>query len=70
MRGLSPPKWKADLVKFPLGNVLANAKTAQDQPLEVLDSFYNRSLPVEGPNQIGLMRFWQGTKILRKNEAM
>ena len=67
MRGLSPKELETELVKFPLGKLLANAKTAQDQPLEVVDSFYKRPVPIELPNQISLMQFWQGEKILPKN---
>lgn len=67
MRGLSPQKLETELVKSPLGKVLANAKTAQEQPLTIVDSFYTRPMPVKLPNQISLTQFWQGEKALPKN---
>lgn len=66
MRGLSPQKLQEELQKSPLGKVLANAKTAQEQTLIEVDSFYPRPQPVSFPEQISVKQFWQGEKALPK----
>jgi uncharacterized Zn finger protein len=49
-----------------LGKVLANAKTAQEQMLIEVDSFYPRPQPIGLPEQISVKQFWQGEKPLPK----
>ncbi len=66
MRGLSPPKLQQELLKSPLGKVLATAKMAQPQPLESVESFYQRPQTIQLPEQVSLPQFWQGEKALPK----
>lgn len=66
MRGLSPQKLHAELAKSSLGKVLANAKTAQENSLDVVENFYPQPVPVPSPKKVSLQQFWQGEKALPK----
>jgi len=64
MRGLPPQQLQQELLKSPLGKVLATAKMAQQHALEKAESFYQRPQPIDLPAQIHLEQFWQGQKAI------
>jgi len=66
MRGLPPQQLQQELLKSPLGKVLATAKMAQQHALEKAESFYQRPQPIDLPTQIDVAQFWQGQKAIPK----
>lgn len=67
MRGLSPQKLQEELLKSPLGKILAEAQQTTDQPLIPVDHFFTHPQPVEPPKQVTLNQFWHGQKPLPKS---
>ncbi len=64
MRGLAPEKLREELIKSPLGKVLADATEENNTELEYVDSLYTRPVQQTMPEQISIKQFWQGTKPL------
>jgi len=66
MRGLAPEKLQQELMKSPLGKVLANANTASKE-LQPVNRFYTQPELKELPKEISLKNFWQGATPLPKD---
>jgi uncharacterized Zn finger protein len=66
MRGLSPQELQRELLKSPLGKVLATAKMAQSHALIEAESFYQRPQQIDLPTQVNVTQFWQGEKAIPK----
>ena len=64
LRGLSRENLRAELLKSPLGEILASSVTPDDVPLELAESFYTR--PTREPPRQGasLKEFWAGARRL------
>jgi len=60
MRGLAPDKLRQELIKSPLGKVLADATEAAKDELDFADSLYTRPDTQPLPEEIDLKQFWQG----------
>jgi uncharacterized Zn finger protein len=66
MRGLAPEKLHQELIKSPLGKILANAQVTNVSELTTVESFYTRLEPKVIPEKIQLKQFWQGVVPLPK----
>lgn len=66
MRGLPPKKLHQELIKSPLGKVLASSQDLADVQFPMADSFFTRPEPESLPKQITLKAFWQGQVALPK----
>ncbi len=66
MRGLAPEKLHQELIKSPLGKILANAQVTNVSELTAVESFYTRLEPKVIPEKIQLKQFWQGVVPLPK----
>ena len=66
MRGLAPEKLQQELIKSPLGKILADAQTVEMSELTTVESFYTRPEPKVIPEKIQLKQFWQGVVPLPK----
>ncbi len=64
MRGLAPNKLRQELIKSPLGKVLADATEAGSDELNFRDSLYTRPELQTLPEEIELKQFWQGASPL------
>ena len=64
MRGLAPDKLRQELIKSPLGKVLADATEAGNDELDFADSLYTRPELQPLPEEIDLKQFWYGTSPL------
>lgn len=64
MRGLAPDKLRQELIKSPLGKVLADATETESGEMERLGSLYTRPELQVIPEQIELKQFWQGASPL------
>ncbi|TXL00925.1 hypothetical protein BMR02_04600 [Methylococcaceae bacterium HT1] len=64
MRGLAPDKLRQELIKSPLGKVLADATELGSDELGFADSLYTRPEPQTMPDEIELKQFWYGTSPL------
>ena len=66
MRGLAPEKLHQELIKSPLGKILADAQATEISELTPTASFYTQPELKAMPEQIQLKQFWQGTVPLPK----
>ena len=66
MRGLAPDKLHQELIKSPLGKILADAQATQISELTPVESFYTRPELKALPEQIQLKQFWHGAAPLAK----
>lgn len=66
MRGLSPEKLYQELIKTPLGKILADAQTSEENDLIPLESFYTAPEIKQMPGKISLKQFWHGEAPLPK----
>ena len=66
MRGLSPEKLHQELIKSPLGKILADAQTSEDNNLIQVESFYTAPEFKKMPDKISLKQFWHGEVPLPK----
>lgn len=64
LRGLSRENLKVELIKTPLGQVLAAALKAEEPAVQPLDSYYTRPQPLTAPDALPLKAFWQGERPL------
>lgn len=64
MRGLEPEKLQQELIKSPLGKVLANAHGAGTSELKPVESLYTRPELKAMPESVSVKQFWQGTSPL------
>jgi len=64
MRGLAPEKLQQELIKSPLGKVLANAQGAGTSELKAVESLYTRPELKAMPDSVSVKQFWQGTSPL------
>ncbi|NOQ17565.1 MAG: hypothetical protein GQ581_10945 [Methyloprofundus sp.] len=64
MRGLAPDKLRQELIKSPLGKILADATVPAGHELARVDSLYTRPVLQEIPEKIALKQFWQGSSPL------
>ncbi|NOQ64550.1 MAG: hypothetical protein GQ582_08570 [Methyloprofundus sp.] len=64
MRGLAPDKLHQELIKTPLGRVLADATTAGNDEVNFADSLYTRPEILSLPKEIDLKQFWHGSSSL------
>jgi uncharacterized Zn finger protein len=65
LRGLSRDDLRAQLAQMPLGQILAAALVAKDDPIEPAESYYTR--PARKPAETGVTShkaFWTGAKML------
>ncbi len=66
MRGLSPEKLHQELIKSPLGKILADAQTSEISEITPVTSFYTQPEIKKIPKQISLKQFWHGEAPLPK----
>jgi len=66
MRGLAPEKLQQELIKSPLGKVLANAQGAGASELTPVESLYTRPELKAMPESVSVKQFWQGAVPLPK----
>jgi len=66
MRGLSPEKLHQELIKSPLGKILADAQTSETSELIPVKSFYTQVEFKKIPDKISLKQFWHGQVPLPK----
>jgi len=66
MRGLAPEKLQQELIKSPLGKVLANAQGAGASELKPVASLYTRPEFKAMPESVSVKQFWQGATPLPK----
>ncbi len=66
MRGLSPEKLHQELIKSPLGKILAEAQAKDESELIPVESFYTRPELKDIPERMALKQFWQGELLLPK----
>lgn len=66
MRGLSPDKLRKELLKSPLGKILAQGQETTQPSLIPAEHLYTRPKQQELPKQITSHQFWQGQKPLPK----
>jgi uncharacterized Zn finger protein len=66
MRGLPPEKLHQELVKSPLGKILAESQTSEDTELVGVESFYTQPEIKKMPEQVSLKQFWYGKEALPK----
>lgn len=66
MRGLSPEKLHQELIKSPLGKILAESQTSEDNDLLTVESFYTQPEITKIPEQVTLKQFWHGQESLPK----
>ncbi len=66
MRGLPPEKLREELIKSPLGKVMADAQTSQDNEMKQVESFYTQPETKKMPKNVSLKQFWHGESPLPK----
>ena len=66
MRGLAPEKLHKELIKSPLGKILADAQATGESELKPVASFYTQPELKDIPEKIHLKQFWHGTIPLPK----
>ncbi len=66
MRGLAPEKLQQELIKSPLGKILADAQGAGKSELMPVENLYTRPEPKTMPESVPLKQFWQGATPLLK----
>ncbi|MBT3812569.1 MAG: hypothetical protein HON51_10430 [Gammaproteobacteria bacterium] len=66
MRGLSPEKLHQELIKSPLGKILADAQTSEASELMPVVSLYTRPELLKIPDKMSLKQFWRGEAPLPK----
>jgi len=66
MRGISAEKLHQELIKSPLGEILAQAQSNGAVPLLPVDSYYHQPLPAQVPEQIELKKYWYGKSAIPK----
>jgi uncharacterized Zn finger protein len=64
LRGLSRDALHAELVKSPLGQILASALTTEDVPVEPVESYYTRPTREAAVVVASYKEFWTGAKRL------
>jgi uncharacterized Zn finger protein len=64
LRGLSRDNLHAELVKSPLGQILASALTTEDVPVEPVESYYTRPAREAAVVVASHKEFWTGAKRL------
>jgi uncharacterized Zn finger protein len=66
LRGLSRGDLQAELAQSPLGQVLASALVANDEPVELVESssYYTRPIREATSSPVSYKEFWTGTKRL------
>ncbi len=67
MRGLSPEKLHQELIKSPLGKILASAQTSEISELIPVKSFYTQTELKNIPTKISLKQFWHGETPIPKD---
>lgn len=69
MRGLAPEKLLKELALSPLGKVLSDAKSAETEELQAVESFYTRPilLMTDAGEKISAKGFWHGQQALPKS---
>ena len=60
MRGLAPDKLREELIKSPLGKILAEATEEKVEEVDYVDSLYTRPEWQAMPDKIIVNDFWQG----------
>ena len=60
MRGLAPDKLRGELLKSPLGKILAEATETESGDVDYVDSLYTRPELQAMPDKVTLKGFWQG----------
>ncbi len=66
MRGLSAQQLQQELLKSPLGKVLASVRASDQPSLTPAKSFYTRPKPIALPDSVPLAQYWHGEKALPK----
>lgn len=66
MRGLSPEKLHQELIKSPLGKILADAQSLGGNELVPVESLYTQPHNLRIPKQVSLKQFWYGEAPLPK----
>jgi len=66
MRGISPEKLHQELIKSPLGKILADAQTLDASELVPVENFYTHPEFRIMPDRVSLKQFWQGELPLPK----
>ena len=66
MRGLSPERLHQELIKSPLGKILADAQASEASELAPVESFYTQPEIVKIPKSVSLKQFWHGEVPLPK----
>ncbi len=66
MRGLSPEKLHQELIKSPLGKILADAQAEDSSQLIPVEGFYTQPDIKKIPETMTLKQFWQGELPLPK----
>ncbi|GHO96169.1 hypothetical protein KSF_062170 [Reticulibacter mediterranei] len=66
LRGLSRGDLQAELAQSPLGQILASALAANDEPVEPVESssYYTRPVREAASSTVGYKEFWTGAKRL------
>ena len=64
LRGLSRADLRKELLKSPLGEILASSVTPEDAPLQPAESFYTRPSRAPAAARLNLKEFWTGAKRL------
>ncbi len=66
MRGLAPEKLHQELIKSPLGKILADAQVTNVSEFTAVESFYTQPELIAMPEKIQLKQFWHGVVPLPK----
>ena len=66
MRGLAPEKLQQELIKSPLGKILADGQGTATSELIPISSFYPALETQTLPEQVSIKQFWHGTTPIAK----
>jgi uncharacterized Zn finger protein len=69
LRGLSEDRLRAELVKSPLGKILASALTRAEPPVAPVESFYTRPTPQKSSSTASIREFWTGARRLPPQDS-
>ena len=69
LRGLPPDRLRAELVKSPLGKILASALTKSEPPTIPAESFYTRPTLQQDSAAASVREFWAGARRLPPLES-
>lgn len=66
MRGLPSKQMRQELLKSPLGKILANVRETGSDIFAPVDHLFARPIPIPIPSEVTLNLFWHGTRPLPK----